>query len=102
MAPRRSWAGAARKSKPPVVPAIYNLWEDPQERYDVFMTTGRENTWAIPFFGEEMKKVIATYKQFPPRPLQSVVFDGITIDRFRLMQQLIPQLKAKGIDVNLK
>ena len=83
------------------MPAIYNLWEDPQERYDVFMTTGRENTWTIPFFGVEMKKVVDTYKQYPPRPLQSEVFNGISIDRFRMMQKLVPELKAKGIVIDM-
>ena len=93
------WRGPEKQAA--VVPAIYNLWEDPQERYDVFMTTGRENTWTIPFFGEEMKKVIETFKQYPPRPLQSEVFDGMSIDRFRLIQKLVPQLKAKGIDIDM-
>ena len=84
------------------MPAIYNLWEDPQERYDVFMTTGRENTWTLPSFGEEMKKVITSFKQYPPRPLQSETFSGeMTIDRFRIIQKLVPELKAKGVEIDM-
>jgi arylsulfatase len=49
-----------------------------------------------------MKKVIGTFKQYPPRPLQSEVFTGeMTIDRFRIIQKLVPELKAKGIDVDM-
>jgi hypothetical protein len=34
--------------------------------------------------------------------MQSEASDGeMTIDRFRMLQQLIPQLKAKGIEVNI-
>jgi hypothetical protein len=40
--------------------------------------------------------------KYPPRPMQSEASDGeMTIDRFRILQQLIPQLKAKGIEVNI-
>jgi arylsulfatase len=83
-------------------PAIYNLWEDPQERYDVFMTSGRENTWTASTFGAELKQVIQTFEQYPPRPMQSEAADGeLTINRFRMLQHLIPQLKAKGIDIDM-
>jgi arylsulfatase A-like enzyme len=85
-----------------VTPAIYNLWEDPQERYDVFMTTARENTWTASTFGDELKKVIETFQQYPPRPMQSEAASGeLTINRFRMMQKLVPELKAKGIDIDM-
>jgi hypothetical protein len=83
------------------VPAIYNLWEDPQERYDIFMTTGRENTWFASVMTTQLTKVIDTFKQYPPRPPQSLIFDGMSIDRFRMMQKLVPELKAKGIDIDM-
>ncbi|MHA3977126.1 hypothetical protein ACW9UR_05515 [Halovulum sp. GXIMD14794] len=41
------------------------------ERYDIFITTGGENHWAMPFFGEELKTVADSYKQYPPHRLQS-------------------------------
>jgi arylsulfatase A-like enzyme len=93
------WRGPGKQAA--VVPAIYNLWEDPQERYDIFMTTGRENTWTIPFFSVELKKVVDTFKQYPPRPLQSEVFEGLSIDKFRLIQKLVPELKEKGIVIDM-
>jgi hypothetical protein len=97
--PELGWRGPGKQAA--VVPAIYNLWEDPEERFDVFMAPGCENTWTIPFFSVEMKHVIDTFKQYPPRPLQSEVFEGLGIDKFRALQKLIPELKAKGIVIDM-
>ena len=98
---RLNWAGAAQGKQAAVVPAIFNLSGSPQERYDIFMTTGRENIWTIPFFSVQMKKVIESFKQYPPRPLQSEVFEGLSIDKFRVIQKLIPELKEKGIVIDM-
>lgn len=97
--PKLGWLGDAQFVA--VVPALYNLYEDPQERYNVFMTTGRENTWAASIFGRAMKKVVQTFVAYPPRPLQTEATEReLTINRFRILQQLVPQLKAKSIDIN--
>jgi arylsulfatase len=66
------------------------------------MTTGRENTWLVPIFGPKLKEIVGTFVKYPPRPMQSEASDGeMTIDRFRILQQLVPQLKAKGIEINV-
>jgi len=65
--PELGWRGP--QQYPATVPQLYNLWEDPQERYDIFMTSGRENTWALPFFGEELTAVAQSYRDYPARAL---------------------------------
>ncbi|WP_068315858.1 arylsulfatase [Polycladidibacter hongkongensis] len=98
-APELGWRGAEKYVA--TVPQVYNLWEDPQERYDIFMTTGRENTWTVPFFMGELEKVVKSYEKYPPRKLQSESYTGpITINRFRLMEKVKPILKKQGIEVN--
>ncbi|QEM83852.2 arylsulfatase [Halomonas binhaiensis] len=94
------WRGPSQYSD--VVPQIFNLWEDPQERYDIFMASGRENTWALPFFSEELKKVAESYMEYPPRPLQSDAYSGpLTIKRFRALEKVQEILKEKNIQVDL-
>lgn len=98
-APQLGWRGASKYVA--TVPQIYNLWEDPQERYDIFMTSGRENTWTAPFFMELLGKVIEGYKKYPPRKMQSDATSGpLTIDRFRAIQEIAPLLKKQGIQIN--
>jgi arylsulfatase A-like enzyme len=93
------WRGASKYVA--VVPQVFNLWEDPMERYDVFMTTGRENTWAMPFFLKKMTDVLKSYEDFPPRKMQSETYTGpLTIDRFRFLEQAAPKLKEMGITLN--
>ncbi|MFL1404833.1 arylsulfatase [Marinobacter sp. M1N3S26] len=93
------WRGPSQYAD--VVPQLYNLWEDPQERYDIFMTSGRENTWALPFFSQELEQVAQSYMEHPPRPLQSDAYGGpMTIKRFRALQQVQGVLKEKGIELN--
>lgn len=71
------------------MPAVYNLWEDPQERYDIFMTTGRANDWTAPFFMAELEKVVKSFEEYPPRPMQSLAYTGeMTINKFRLIKRL--------------
>jgi arylsulfatase A-like enzyme len=98
-APELGWRGAAKYVA--TVPQVYNLWEDPQERYDVFMTTGRENTWITPFFMNRLAETVKSYIQYPPRKMQSDAYSGpLTIDRFRALEQLAPVLKKQGISIN--
>jgi len=97
-APELGWRGPDKYSA--TVPQLYNLWEDPMERYDIFMTTGRENTWALPFFGEELQTVAQSYQDYPPRALQSDTYAGpMTINRFRALQAVRGALQERGIDL---
>lgn len=91
------WRGPSKYSA--VVPQIYNLWEDPQERYDIFMTSGRENTWSLPFFGRQLEQVAQSYQEYPPRPLQSDAYAGpMTISRFRAIERVREILQERGVD----
>jgi len=80
------------------VPAIYDLWQDPQERYDVFMNSYTEKTWTLPLFGKALTSLMKTYIDYPPRPLQSDSYAGPTsIKQFRTMQQVKELAKEKGL-----
>ncbi|MGO8256679.1 arylsulfatase, partial [Rhizobium ruizarguesonis] len=43
------------------VPQVFDRWQDPQERYDIFMSNFTERTWMGVVRGEELKKIMATY-----------------------------------------
>ncbi len=69
------------------VPQVFDLWQDPQERYDIFMTNWTENTWVAAIDNAKMQEIIATYQKYPPRKMQSEIFDmPLTIDEFRKMK----------------
>ena len=84
-----------------VVPQIFNLWDDPQERYDVFMTNFTENTWTMIMFNHAVTQLMKSYEKYPPRKLQSDFYDGpVTIERFRKIEAIEAILKKKGIDIS--
>ncbi len=70
---------------------------DPQERYDVFMTSFEENTWTGVMYGKYMNKVIESFIKYPPRPMQSVAFGGsLSITRFRQLLEMNKAVKKAG------
>lgn len=80
------------------VPAVYNLWQDPQERYDLFMNSFTEKTWTMPIFNLALQELMTSYIQYPPRPLQSETYTGpMEINRFRTIQEAKKLLEEKGI-----
>jgi arylsulfatase len=80
------------------VPAIYDLWQDPQERYDLFMNSFTEKTWTLPIFNKATQELIQSYIQYPPRPLQGETYTGeMGITRFRNIQEAKKMLDQKGI-----
>jgi arylsulfatase len=82
------------------VPAIYDLWQDPQERYDLFMNSFTEKTWTLPVFNKAIAELMKTYEIDPPRKLQSEVYTGaMTIERFRKIGEIKEYLAKKGIDL---
>lgn len=46
------WKGAEKYVA--TVPQIFDLWQDPQERYDIFMNNYTERTWTLVTFNEEI------------------------------------------------
>jgi len=80
------------------VPAIYDLWQDPQERYDLFMNSFTEKTWTLPIFNKATQDLIQSYVQYPPRPLQGETYTGeMGITRFRNIQEAKKLMDQKGI-----
>ena len=63
------WRGPEKYAA--TVPAIYDLGQDPQERYDVFMNSSTEKTWTLVLFNPAISKLMKTYAFEPPRKLQS-------------------------------
>jgi arylsulfatase A-like enzyme len=85
-----------------VVPQVYDLWQDPQERYDIFMTNFTETTWMGVVMGQELNKLAKTYIQYPPRKLQSEGYNGpLTITDYQRFEWLRENLKKQGVNVPL-
>jgi arylsulfatase len=82
------------------VPQVFDLWQDPQERYDLFMTNFAERTWMAVIMTEELKKLMATYVQYPPRKLQSYGYTGpITLSNYERFQWIRDQLLKEGVSI---
>ena len=83
-------------------PQIFDLWADPQERYDLFMNNFTERTWMGPVMQMELKRVMGTFIQYPPRKLQSDGYTGpITISAYEKFGWLRDQLKRDGVSIEL-
>ena len=90
------WKGA--ESYVATVPQIFDLYQDPQERYDLFMTNWTERTWTMVLFEESITKLMKTYVEYPPRKLQSMGYDGpITITKYQNFKHIQEQLKRKDL-----
>ena len=93
------WKGAEKYVA--TVPQIFDLWADPQERYDIFMNNFTERTWLAPVMGEELKKVVESFIKYPPRKLQSEGYTGpITISNYQKFQWVREQLAKDGFSSN--
>jgi arylsulfatase A-like enzyme len=83
-------------------PQIFDLWQDPQERYDILMNSFTEHTWIAVIMGAEVKKLMTTYVTYPPRKLQSIGYTGpITITAYQRFQWVRDALKNEGINLPL-
>ena len=47
------------------VPQIFDLWQDPQERYDIFMNNFTERTWTMIPITEAITELMKTYIEVP-------------------------------------
>lgn len=82
------------------VPQVFDLWQDPQERYDIFMNNFTERTWMGVVMGEELKKIMATYVKYPPRKLQSMGYTGpITLSNYEKFQWVRDSLAKEGVSI---
>jgi arylsulfatase len=70
-------------------PQVFDLMQDPQERYDIFMNNFTEKTWVAFAVAGVVNGILENYKKYPPRPMQTFVIDQpYTIDEFREDQGL--------------
>lgn len=90
------WKGAEKYVA--TVPQVFDLWQDPQERYDIFMNNFTERTWMGVVMGEELKKVMASFVKYPPRKMQSVGYTGpITLSNYEKFQWVRDSLAKDGV-----
>lgn len=84
------------------VPQVFDLYQDPQERYDVFMNNYTEHTWTLVTFNNEIGELMKTYVKYPPRKLQSDVYTGpITITQYQRFQHVRELLEKGGVQIPL-
>ena len=83
-----------------IVPQIFDLWQDPQERYDVFMNNWTEHTWTLVTFNQAITDLMKTYVKYPPRKLQSEGYTGpIEITDYQRFQWLREQMGTDGVSL---
>ena len=84
------------------VPQVFDLWQDPQERYDIFMNNYTERTWTLVTFNAAIKELMKTYVEYPPRKLQSEVYTGpVTISQYQRFKYIRESLEKDGINIPL-
>ena len=82
------------------VPQVFDLWQDPQERYDIFMNNFAEHTWTLVTINTAIQDLMKTYVQYPPRKLQSETYTGpITISQYERLQNVRERLKDQGFEL---
>ena len=84
------------------VPQVFDLWQDPQERYDIFMNNYTERTWVMIGISEAIKELMQTYVKYPPRKAQSASYTGpITLSQYERFQFVREQLQKEGVQLPL-
>jgi len=82
------------------VPQIFDLWADPQERYDLFMNNFTERTWTMVTISQAVSAKVKTYVEYPPRKMQSETYTGpITLSQYQRLQYVREQLKKEGFNL---
>jgi len=82
------------------VPQIFDLWQDPQERYDIFMNNYTEHTWMLVTFNAAISEKMKTYLKYPPRKLQSEVYTGpVTLTQWQRLQSVREELRKNGFSL---
>jgi len=82
------------------VPQVFDLWQDPQERYDIFMNNYTERTWTLVTISAAIKDLMKTYVKYPPRKLQSESYSGpITISGYQRFQYMREMLEKEGVTI---
>ena len=94
------WKGPDKYTS--TVPQVFDLWQDPQERYDIFMNNYTERTWTLVTINQAIKELMKTYIQYPPRKLQSEVYTGpVTLSKYQRFKFIRDQLMEEGVTLTL-
>ncbi len=89
------WKGPEKYTA--TVPQVFDLWQDPQERYDIFMNNYTERTWTLVTINEAIQNLMKTYVKYPPRKLQSEVYTGpLTMTQYEKFQHYREMLEKGG------
>ena len=84
------------------MPQVFDLWADPQERYDIFMNNFTERTWMAVPMNESLQALMKTYIKYPPRKAQSLTYDGpIELSKYQKFQWVREQLAKDGFNLSL-
>ena len=80
------------------VPQVFDLWADPQERYDIFMNNYTERTWTMVTITQAIEEKMKTYVEYPPRKIQSESYSGpITLTKYFRFKHIREQLEKEGV-----
>ncbi|MEN4918130.1 arylsulfatase [Achromobacter spanius] len=84
------------------VPQVFDLWADPQERYDIFMSNVTERTWTMVMINDAVAPLMKTYIDYPPRKMQSEGYDGpLTLSQYERFQYIRESLAKDGFKLSL-
>ena len=85
-----------------MVPNIYDLWQDPQERYNIFMNSYTEHTWTLVTFNAAIAELMKTYKDNPPRKMQGEGYNGpITLTGYQRFKYVRDSLSEEGVNIGM-
>ncbi|HEX5003965.1 MAG TPA: arylsulfatase [Gemmatimonadales bacterium] len=94
------WKGPRKYAA--MVPQIFDLWQDPQERYDVFMNNFTEHTWTLVTFNGAINDLMKTYLKYPPRKMQGEGYNGpIELSQYERFQWVREALAKQGFNLGL-
>ena len=82
------------------VPQIFDLWPDPQERYDIFMNNYTEHTWTLVTFNAKRQKTDADLRASirRARPRARPTPGPITISGYQRFQWVRDKLQKEGFE----
>ena len=82
-------------------PQIFDLWADPQERYDILMNNWTERSWMMVAIGPIIEKLMKSYLEYPPRKMQSLGYTGpIEISKYQQFKWLQESLEKDGFQLS--
>jgi arylsulfatase len=88
------WKGPGKMIS--LCPQVFDLWADPQERYDIFMNNYTETTWTGVTITQAFKEIMATYLKYPPRKAQGLSIPYVTLGEYQLLMSFKEQLEDEG------